>query len=247
MKNTLKLATYFGIPVKIHFTFPLILLAFGMEGWVRGGVVEALRGTLLVLFVFVCVVLHELGHSLQARRFGIGVRDIVLLPIGGVARAERIPENPWQEIAVAIAGPLVNFALATVFFVVVWIKGTGLDFEDGFFSSLLLINLVLGTFNLVPAFPMDGGRILRGLLATRMPYLRATRFAKDIGQLIALFFAVVGFLYTKLVMLPLIAVAIFYGAINEEKMIHARLRIRSTSVEDELADDRGSADEQSWR
>jgi Zn-dependent protease len=222
MKYTFKLASCFGIPVRVHLTFPLILVAFGVEGWLRGGVWEALTGIALVLVVFACVVLHELGHSLQARRFGIRVRDIVLLPIGGIARAERIPEKPWQEITVAISGPLVNFALAGILYLVRWIQGDPSDSGDGFLASLFFINLGLGTFNLIPAFPMDGGRILRGLLATRMSYLTATRLAKDVGLVIALGFAVLGFVYTRLVMLPLIAVAVFYGAITEEKMIRAR-------------------------
>jgi len=222
MKYTLKLASYFGIPVRIHGTFPLVLVAFGVEGWLQDGIRGASWGILIVLVVFACVVLHELGHSLQARRFGVRVRDIVLLPIGGMARAERIPENPWQEIAIAISGPLVNFLLAGIIVAVIWVRGQPLEFDDGFLTNLLLINLVLGTFNLVPAFPMDGGRILRGLLATKVSYLTATRFAKNVGQLIAIVFAILGFMYTNLVMLPLIAVAIFYGAMAEEKMIRAR-------------------------
>jgi Zn-dependent protease len=179
------------------------------------------------MVVFACVVLHELGHSLQARRFGIRVRDIVLLPIGGVARAERIPENPWQEIVIAISGPLVNFVLAGVLILVIWVSGNQLDFEDGLLTNLLLINLVLGIFNLVPAFPMDGGRILRGLLAIKMSYLDATRLAKNVGHIIAIIFAVLGFVYTNLVALPLIAVAIFYGAITEEQMVKARVQDRN--------------------
>ncbi|UCH84539.1 MAG: site-2 protease family protein [Candidatus Latescibacterota bacterium] len=222
MKYTFKIASYFGIPVRIHITFPLILAAAGAEGWFLGGVTDALRGVLLVLIVFVCVILHELGHSLQARRFGIRVRDIVLLPIGGVARAERLPEKPSQEIAVAISGPLVNFVLAGVLALVIWARGDQFEFNDRFLTNLLIINLVLGLFNLVPAFPMDGGRILRGLLSTKLPYPAATRLAKDVGQIIALAFAILGFLNTKLVVLPLIAVAIFYGAITEERLVKAR-------------------------
>jgi stage IV sporulation protein FB len=224
MKYTFKLASYFGIPVRIHVTFPVILVASGVEGWLRGGLEGAVWGIVLVLVVFICVVLHELGHSLQARRFGIRVRDIVLLPIGGMARAERIPEKPWQEIAIAISGPLVNFILAGLLIVVMWVRAEPLDFEDGFMTTLILINLVLGTFNLVPAFPMDGGRILRGLLATQLSYVKATRVAKDVGQTIALVFAVLGFVYTNLVVLPLIAVAIFYGGITEERLVRSRAR-----------------------
>ena len=222
MKYTFRLASYFGIPVRIHVTFPLVLAAAGIEGWLVGGLGDAFRGVLLVLIVFVCVVLHEFGHSLQARRFGVRVRDIVLLPIGGVARAERLPEKPWQEIVVAISGPLVNFVLAGLVVLVIWVRGERLELNDRFLTNLLIINLVLGLFNLIPAFPMDGGRILRGLLSTTLPYPAATRLAKNIGQIIALAFAVLGFLNTRFVVLPLIAVAIFYGAITEEKLVRAQ-------------------------
>ena len=177
---------------------------------------------LLVSAVFVCVVLHEFGHSLQARRYGVRIRDIVLLPIGGMARADRIPENPREEILIALSGPLVNFGLAGIVFIALWLSSSPLVDDDGLLSNLFLVNLGLGTFNLIPAFPMDGGRILRGLLAVRLPYIRATRYATGVGQLIALLFALLGFVYTQLVMLPLIAVFIFFGAVNEEKVIRAK-------------------------
>ena len=123
MRYTIGAGRYFGIPVRIHFTFPLILIVFGVEAWLRGGWGNALHAVALTSAVFVCVVLHEFGHSLQVLRYGIAVRDIVLLPIGGMARMERIPENPWQEIVVAISGPLVNFALAALLFGVLMATG----------------------------------------------------------------------------------------------------------------------------
>jgi Zn-dependent protease len=230
MRNTLKFGSFFGIPVRIHFTFPLILVAFGVEAGLRGGWMEALWAVSLILAVFVCVVLHELGHSLQVRRYGIDVRDIILLPIGGMARAERIPEDPKQEIIVAISGPIVNFALALVFFVIVSARGGRWDFENDFVANLLVINIVLGVFNLSPAFPMDGGRILRGVLAMRMNYLDATRRAKNIGQVIAILFVVIGFVDTHFIMLPLIAVFIFFGGITEEKMVIRRLHAEQEFV-----------------
>jgi stage IV sporulation protein FB len=160
------------------------------------------------------------------------VRDIVLLPIGGMARAERIPENPWQEIVVAVSGPIVNFVLAAVFFLLLWFTGGAFGFGESFFSDLLAINLVLGTFNLIPAFPMDGGRVLRALLAVRFPYLKATRYARAVGQVIALLFVVVGFLNSAFLMLPVIAVFIFFGAMSEENLIRARLTLDNRSVRD---------------
>jgi Zn-dependent protease len=222
MRYTIKFIKLFGIPVKVHMTFPLILL-FGVEGLLHGEWLEALHGVLLVLVVFTCVVLHELGHSLQARRYGVVVRDIVLLPIGGMARAERIPENPRQEIVMAISGPAVNAVIAGLIGCVMWFRQHPLDVENDFLSHVLLVNVALAVFNLVPAFPMDGGRILRGLLATRVPYLMATRYARNTGFVIAQAFAVLGFVYSMLVMLPLIAVFVFAGAIVEEKTIRARM------------------------
>jgi stage IV sporulation protein FB len=223
--------------VRIHFTFPLILAVFGVEAWINGGWADAIRAVVLILAVFVCVVLHEFGHSLQVRRYGIRVRDIVLLPIGGMARAERIPEKPGQEIVVAISGPLVNFALAAILCGVVRALDRPLILEDDFLTSLFAINIVLGTFNLIPAYPMDGGRILRGLLAIRFPYLRATRYAKNVGQLIALCFVVVGFVDSAFIMLPVIAVFIYFGAINEEQMIRVRATFSSKSVRDLISVD----------
>lgn len=230
MKYTAYAGTYFGIPVRIHFTFPLILVIFGIRAAMTGGLGEALWTVLFVLIVFVCVVLHEFGHSLQIMRYGIPVRDIVLLPIGGMARAERIPENPWQEIVVAISGPLVNFVLATIFFAILYFTGSSFDPDVSLVASLFWINIVLGVFNLVPAFPMDGGRILRGLLATRLPYLRATRYARAVGQLIALGFVVLGFISSSFIMLPVIAVFIFFGAMSEETMIRVRLTLEGKQL-----------------
>lgn len=224
MRYTLFIGIYLGVPVRIHATFPLVLLAFGVEGLVRGGLSEALWALGLVSCVFTCVVLHELGHCLMARRFGIGVRDIVLLPVGGVARAERIPQSPWQEIAIAIAGPLVNFALASLLLIAQRLAGGVFAVGDDFVSTLVAVNLVLGVFNLMPAFPMDGGRILRGLLALRLPYVEATIHARNVGQLIALVFIVTGFYFTEMVMLPVIAIFIFWGAIAETRIVRAQSR-----------------------
>jgi Zn-dependent protease len=232
MRYTAYAGSYFGIPIRIHFTFPLILIVFGVEAWSSGGWPEVLRALALVLSVFVCVVLHEFGHSLQVRRYGIRVRDVVLLPIGGMARAERIPEDPRQEIIVAISGPMVNFALAGVIYGVMVALGRPLDPEPDYLTSLFAINLVLGTFNLIPAYPMDGGRILRGLLAVKLPYLRATRWATVTGQLIALSFVVLGFVVHELIMLPIIAVFIFVGAITEESMIRDRYRLGDKRIRD---------------
>jgi Zn-dependent protease len=222
MRYTLRIATFFGIPVRVHATFPLVLVAFGAYGLVQEGVHGALYSIALVLVVFVCVVLHEMGHSLQVRRYGVVVRDIVLLPIGGVARAERIPDVPRQEIIMAIAGPAVNVVLAAGILVVMWLSRQPVG-ESGFLSDVLIVNVGLALFNLVPAFPMDGGRILRAFFATRMPYIVATRYATNVALLIAQLFAVIGFATPGFVALPLIAVLVFAGALSEERMIRARV------------------------
>ena len=232
MRYTLYAGSYFGIPVRIHFTFPLILVAFGAEAWAHGSWQDGVNAVILILAVFVCVVLHELGHSLQVRRYGIPVRDIILLPIGGMARAEKIPEKPWQEIVVAISGPVVNFALAAVLLAVILWRNVSFDLQTNFLTNLFAINLVLGSFNLIPAFPMDGGRILRGLLALKLSYLKATRYARNVGQVIALGFVVIGFVSDSLIMLPVIAVFIFFGAINEENMVRVKVLLEGKTARD---------------
>jgi Zn-dependent protease len=214
--------TLLGIPVRVHATFPLILFVLGVEGYVHGGLSEALYAMALVLIVFGCVVLHEMGHSLQARRYGVVVRDIVLLPIGGMARAERIPEDPVREIVIAVSGPAVNVAIAGLTLGLMALLRRPIGTEGGFLSDVLLVNSALAIFNLIPAFPMDGGRILRGLLAIRLPYVLATHRAAAVGFLIAQLFALIGFAHPRLIVLPLIAVVVFAGAIGEERMIRAR-------------------------
>ncbi len=223
--------------MRVHFTFPLILVVFGIEAWARGSWQDGLNAVVLILAVFICVVLHEFGHSLQVKRYGISVRDIILLPIGGMARAAKIPDKPWQEIIVAISGPIVNFVLAAIFLAIVWWRTHTLDFESDFLARLSAINVFLGTFNLIPAFPMDGGRILRGLLALKLPYLKATRYAKNVGQIIALIFVVIGFRYNSFVMLPVIAVFIFFGAMSEETMIRVKVYLEGKRAKDFVAGD----------
>src|SRR5262249_36836735 len=150
----------------------------------------ALSAVVMMLMAFACVLLHELGHALTARRFGIRTLDIVLLPIGGVARLDRMPERPREEILVAIAGPAVNLAIVLVL-VAAGVARWPLRIEEltrGPLPFLFLVNFAMLAFNLIPAFPMDGGRVLRALLATRMPYVRATRIASTVGQGIALLF-----------------------------------------------------------
>jgi Zn-dependent protease len=224
VRYTLRIASIFGIPVRVHATFPLVLVVFGAEGFLRGGAPGGLYAMALVLVVFGCVVLHEMGHSLQARRYGVVVHDIVLLPVGGMARADRIPDDPRREVAIALSGPAVNGVIVAVGLVVMHLLGLPLGGDGGFISDVVTVNIALAVFNLIPAFPMDGGRVLRALFASRMPYLDATRHATNVGFVIAQIFAVIGFAFTSFAVLPLIAVVVFAGALGEERMIRARFR-----------------------
>ena len=183
------IARIFGSEVRIHVTFFLLLLYIGVAHFQAGGIPAAISGIIFILALFACVVAHEFGHALMARRYGIKTPDITLLPIGGLARLERMPEKPAQEIAVALAGPAVNLVIAAVLILVL---GAGVDADAlqalenptvSFLARLATVNVFLVVFNLIPAFPMDGGRILRGLLAVRLPYLKATRIARAGEQL----------------------------------------------------------------
>lgn len=237
---SLHLATVSGIPIRLHFTFLLLLLWFGA---LAGGLSGAGRwhGLAYVVALFTCVVLHELGHSLMARRFGISTKEIVLYPIGGVARIERTP-RPVQELWIALAGPAVNAVIAAVILAYLGASGQAAavaDLRPGTGSLLQLIlvaNVVLGLFNLIPAFPMDGGRVLRALLALRMGELRATELAAGIGQVLAI---VAGFvaLLTMHIGLLFIAFFVFLGAGQEASMYRTRaalegLRARMAMITD---------------
>lgn len=191
-----------GIRISVHVTFLLILLWIVVEEYALG--VRAMAGSALYMVaLFTIVVMHELGHALTARRFGIVTRDIILLPIGGVARLERMPRNPRQELLVAVAGPAVNVVLALVLLAIVRLTGplpaaNLYDFDPllsvrGFLYQLVFVNVVLALFNMLPAFPMDGGRVLRAVLAMRMSsYARATGIAARIGRVLALGLAAAG-------------------------------------------------------
>jgi Zn-dependent protease len=227
MKWSWKLADVAGIGVYIHVTFLLIVLWVAVGEWSRNGSAGAvLSGTLFLLALFACVLLHELGHALTARRYGIQTRDITLLPIGGVARLERMPEDPRQELAVALAGPAVNVAIASVLFLVMIVTGNADPFREidliggKFLARLMGINMALAIFNLLPAFPMDGGRVLRALLATRMEYTRATRVAALVGQGFAFLLGFIGLLGNPV--LVFIALFVWMGAEQESSMVQVR-------------------------
>lgn len=199
MRWSWKIGRFAGIDLYVHATFFLLILWVVILHWMAGHSVQGtLSGVEFILALFVCVVLHEFGHALTARHFGFATKDIILLPIGGVSRFEKMPDKPWQEFWVAIAGPLVNLALAAIIYVALFFTSgfkpvQKLSITGGpFLERLLVANLILAIFNLVPAFPMDGGRVLRALLATRMDHVRATQAAAYIGQALALIFGFIG-------------------------------------------------------
>jgi len=228
MKWSLKIGRISGIDVQIHLTFLLLLAYVGyIYYWPRRQWGDAVQGLLLISVLFGIVVLHELGHALAARRYGIRTRDITLLPIGGVARLERMPEDPKQELVVALAGPAVNVALAAVFLLFLApavVLAEILDFHlvgRSFLSTLFFANLLLAAFNLIPAFPMDGGRVLRALLAMRLDYVKATNTAASIGQALALGLGFLGLVSGNPFMI-FIALFVWLGAAGEASMAQMR-------------------------
>jgi stage IV sporulation protein FB len=238
MRWSFRLGTLFGIRIEVHVTFLLMIAALSIFG-ARSARDAALFALDLVL-VFVCVLLHELGHALAARRYGIGTREIVLLPIGGLARLERMPEKPTQEIVVAIAGPMVNVVLATLLGAAVYSANPDPSIvlqraADGHtLEYLLFANLAMIGFNLIPAFPMDGGRVLRATLALFMPFPRATRIASLTGQAFAIVFAFVGVFVFQNLILVFIALFVFLAAGEERAMVQTRSSLSGLSVRDAM-------------
>jgi Zn-dependent protease len=242
MKWSQKLITIRGIEIKVHITF-LLVLVWGAMAWGSGGWSGAIYGSFLTLAVFAFVLLHELGHAIAAQRYGIPVRDILLLPIGGLARLTRMPEKPSQELLIALAGPAVNLALILVLLPFV---GAGLAMQAvqegelhipstmtpgllNLATFLLMTNVMLLLFNMLPAFPLDGGRVLRALLSMRLSGATATRLATAIGKLFALLFGMVALLSGN-VSLAMIAFFVFLGAGAEGQEAAAREMLRGVTV-----------------
>ncbi len=230
-----KVAEISGIAICVHATFLLLIGWFALAFWFEvGDVARVASGVALLLLLFACVLMHELGHALTAQRFGFVTREITLLPIGGIARLERMPEDPKQSLWITLAGPAVNIVIATLLFAVLRLTGTwqpigGISLTRGpFLERLMLVNASLVVFNLLPAFPMDGGRALRALLATRLDDVRATRIAARLGQGMAALFAVVGWLANPL--LILIALFVWTGAAQEAQMAGLRAALRGIPV-----------------
>lgn len=236
MKWSFRIGTYRGIGVYVHATFALILIWFGWIYWSQSkDVSETLLGLFFILTLFACVVLHEFGHALTAARYGIRTRDITLLPIGGLARLEKMPDDPRQELWVALAGPAVNVVIAALIWVWLGIAGRLGPAEElsmiggSFLHRLMVVNVFLVIFNMIPAFPMDGGRVLRAMLALRMDYTRATQIAANLGQGIALLFGFLGFFYNPF--LIFIALFVWIGASQETHMTTVRSAFHGIPVD----------------
>jgi Zn-dependent protease/CBS domain-containing protein len=239
---SLHLGRWLGIDLYIHVTFLLLLAFIGLSHGLAGRSMEAaLTGVLFFAGLFVCVLLHEYGHALAARRCGIATRDITLLPIGGVARLERMPDKPWQELFVALAGPAVNVVIASgllagLFLRKSWPLPSELSVTSGgFIERMLVANVFLVVFNLLPAFPMDGGRVLRSLLAMRMNYARATGIAAAIGKGMAAIFGLAGLFGNP--MLVLIALFVWIGATQEATAAQMKSSFAGAKVLDALLTD----------
>ena len=233
MSWSLNIGSIAGTAIRIHFTFLLFLVWIFVANWASGGPPAAWQGLIFILLLFACVLAHEFGHILTARAFGVPTPDVTLLPIGGVARLARIPEEPRQEFLIAIAGPLVNVAIA----VVLLLLGAHLNPRDlvamessriSLIDRLAEVNLFLAVFNMIPAFPMDGGRVLRALLAIKLGHVRATEIAATIGQLVAFGLGFLGLFGNPL--LIFIAIFVYLAASSEAHLVAIRAISRDVPV-----------------
>ena len=242
MGGSFKIGRFSGIDVRVHWTFFLLLAFFAFIGYqASGSPLGALTAVIIIVALFLCVLLHEFGHSLVAQRLGIEIHSITLLPIGGVSNLESLPEKPADEVKITLAGPLVNVVLAPIFFGLALLFGgslsvptnilTGVDSLGQAFAYLGVINVALVVFNMIPAFPMDGGRVLRGLLATRLGPVRATNISSTVGQTFAILFIVFGFLSNNF-LLALVGFFVFLGASGENQMVRQREQMRGLAVAD---------------
>ena len=234
MSWSVNIGSIAGTAVRIHFTFLLFLAWIFISSWVSGGPDAAWSGLAFMLLLFACVLAHEFGHIFVARAFGVPTPDVTLLPIGGVARLARIPEKPTEELLIAIAGPLVNVVIA---YGLVLLMGAHLSPQRlavmdsssvSMADRLAAVNLFLALFNMIPAFPMDGGRVLRALLAIRLGHLRATEIAAKIGQLVAFALGFIGLFGNPI--LVFIAIFVYLAASSEAQLVAIRAMSRDVPV-----------------
>ncbi len=245
MKANLNLGNISNIKIQIHWTFFFLIVWIVFEELNRGGTTASVLFNIALVFaVFCCVVLHELGHALTAKRFGIGTKSITLLPIGGIASLDKIPEDPKQEFLVAIAGPLVNIIIAIFLYFLIPIQdftnknlGEALEYLSNFSLKnfllyLFIVNVAMFVFNLIPAFPMDGGRVFRALLALKINRVKATQIAANVGQFIAVLFLLFGLLFNPF--LIFIALIIFLCAYGEKKYVQSMMLLKNHTVNEAM-------------
>jgi Zn-dependent protease len=237
MRWSVTIGSVAGTAIKIHITFILFLVWIAFSAWSRGGAAAALDSTLFIVLLFACVVLHEFGHITAARRYGIRTPEVTLLPIGGVASLQRLPSDPAQELVVALAGPAVNLVIGLLLIAVVGSAHfRDLDQIDNPHLSLLgrlaIANIFLVVFNLIPAFPMDGGRVLHALLAMRVGAIRATEIAARIGQALAFGFGFLGLFGNPLLLF--IAIFVYIAAAGEAQMSAAHEALKGVTVGDAM-------------
>ena len=234
MSWSLNIGRVAGTVVRVHLTFLLFLAWIFAASYATGGAATAWESLVFMVLLFLCVLLHEFGHIFTARAFGVPTPYVTLLPIGGVAQLERIPEEPWEEFLIAIAGPMVNVVIAAALIVLF-----GADLQPSAAAAvdnmkvplvdrLAAVNLFLALFNMIPAFPMDGGRVLRALLASRLGYVRATEIAASIGQFVAFALGFIGLLFNPI--LIFIAIFVYLAASSEAHMVALRAASRGVPV-----------------
>lgn len=237
-----QLGTLFGISIRIHVTLVALMIVVAFAAPIGGTrVSQAIIQWLLVVAVFACVLVHELAHALVARRYACATHEILLLPIGGLAQVERMPERPSQEMRVALAGPATNIVIAAVLGAILWLVGLPFGPEQpGDASALLVslfwINVSLAAFNLLPAFPMDGGRVLRAALAMRRDRVKATRIASVVGKIIAAMFVLVGLSFGG-TMLALIGVFVWFASSQESAVVALASSLGRATVADAMQRD----------
>ncbi|WP_069130431.1 site-2 protease family protein [Rhodohalobacter halophilus] len=248
MSASLQLGRFAGIKVQIHWTFWLLFLFIGFMVYANdGSFADLILHFIFIIALFICVVLHEFGHALAARRYGVGTRNITLLPIGGVANLKDMPENPKEEFIIAIAGPMINVVIALLLWLIVPVDQFLVDDPElleeqlsgitanNFLFHLFAVNVALVAFNMIPAFPMDGGRVFRAILSTRMSRVQATRVATALGKFLALIFFLFG-LFSNII-LAIIAVFIYFGAHSENIVIQQISLLQGNDIEDAMITD----------
>jgi len=239
MKYSFKIGSAWGIPIELHLTFVLLIAAVFILSY------PEFYAFFLILFLFIFVFFHELAHSVIARHYGIKVRKIILYPIGGVSEIEEIPDNPAQEWRMAISGPLMSLAtgaalLGISLLFLPQIPTTLISTEltvGGFLFDLAILNLALGFFNLIPAFPMDGGRVFRALLAARMKYSDATRYAVYLGRIFGILMVIAGFIFPNYFLLIIVGIFVYIGASEEAEQTIVSTKLAGIRVYDVMRTD----------